>query len=262
MENKDKEEGKSFWSTVPGILTALAALITAVGGIIVGIGTLPRPNVFFPATETATVAPPPDTPAIKPPTEPPTAPPVTEPAFIAINWTTDKAGVCRDNKGEYPNWSELSGTLSECQEACQNNPNCQGFAMSQQGNYCQLFGSDGHNEGSRADVRITRGDQAQPGYSCYLKSQDQSIFAWTMDSTGACRDDTGGYPRWSEYSWTFSDCENACRNNPNCQGFAMSKQRNYCQLFGSDGHNDGTSPDSEITHGDSSQPNYTCYIKR
>ena len=44
-------EGKSFWSTLPGVLTAIAALITAIGGLIAIFATLPRPNPFFPATE-------------------------------------------------------------------------------------------------------------------------------------------------------------------------------------------------------------------
>lgn len=254
---KSPEDGNSFAKTK----IAIAALVTAVGGLITGMVTLPRPNIFFPATATVTTAPATEPPT-RPRTEPSTEPPVTDPPFVPMDWTIDTTGVCRDDKGEYPGWSEYNWPLSQCQEACQNDPNCQGLAMSKNENYCQLIGSDGHNNGTSPDTQITRGDRAQPGYSCYLKSQDQSIFAWTMDSTGVCRDSGGGYPRWSEYSETFSECENACRNNPNCQGFAMSKQQNYCQLFGSDGNNDGTSPGSQITHGDSSQPGYTCFIKR
>jgi hypothetical protein len=52
---------------------------------------------------------------------------------------------------------------------------------------------------------------------------------------------------------------------PNCQGFAMSKQRDYCQLFGSDGGyeaSDPSNPDAQITHGDSSYSEYACYIKK
>ncbi len=32
---EDKQAKKSFWTTVPGILTGLAALITAIGGLLV-----------------------------------------------------------------------------------------------------------------------------------------------------------------------------------------------------------------------------------
>jgi len=79
--------------------------------------------------------------------------------------------------------------------------------------------------------------------------------------SGVCRDDTGGYPRWSSYDWNFSQCEQACKNNPNCQGFAMSKEREYCQLFGSDGANEASHPGTHITRGDEAYPEYTCYIK-
>ena len=85
---------------------------------------------------------------------------------------------------------------------------------------------------------------------------------WTIDTVGVCRDDKGDYPRWSDYSWTISQCKDACQNNPNCQGFAMSKEKNYCQLFGSDGQHDGNGSSTYITHGDSSQAAYTCFIKR
>lgn len=85
---------------------------------------------------------------------------------------------------------------------------------------------------------------------------------WTMDSTGACRDIAGGYPRWSEYNWSLPQCKEACQNNPNCQGFVMSKEKDYCQLFGSDGQYDGSGTSTQITRGDSNYPIYTCFIKR
>lgn len=91
------------------------------------------------------------------------------------------------------------------------------------------------------------------------------LITWVEDPAGACRDAVGGYPRWSEYDWSFPKCQEACKNNPNCQGFAMSKQKDYCQLFGSDGGYDASDPSnpaSQITHGDSSYPEYTCYIKK
>lgn len=84
---------------------------------------------------------------------------------------------------------------------------------------------------------------------------------WIVDPAGVCRDDKGNYPRWSEYNWALQQCEAHCQSNPTCQGFAMSKLGNYCQILGSDEHNDGTGLGIQITHGDSSQPNYTCYIK-
>ncbi len=197
------------------------------------------------------------TPLVPPTTEAP--PPLVLPS---ITWTIDTAGVCRNDKGGYPRWTEYSWTLAQCQEACQKNPNCQGFAMSKQKNYCQLFGSDGANQAGQPGGPITRGDQAHPEYSCYLKSNNQSILAWTMDSTGVCRDGAGGYPRWSEYNWSLSQCQKACKDNPNCQGFAMSKEKNYCQLFGSDGQNNGSGSSTQIIKGDSSYPQYTCFIKR
>lgn len=98
-----------------------------------------------------------------------------------------------------------------------------------------------------------------------ITPETSSLISWSVDPTGVCRDATGGYPRWSEYLWSLTECQEACKNNPNCQGFAMSKQRDYCQLLGSDGAyeaSDPNHPDAQITHGDSSQPEYTCYIKK
>jgi hypothetical protein len=85
---------------------------------------------------------------------------------------------------------------------------------------------------------------------------------WFGDQTGVCRDDNGEYPRWSDYNWSLSECQTACGQNSNCQGFAMSKTANYCQLFGSDGAHSASLPGTTITRGDSSQPGYTCYLKR
>lgn len=98
-----------------------------------------------------------------------------------------------------------------------------------------------------------------------IASETSSLISWAIDPAGVCRDDAGGYPRWSEYTWSLSQCQEACKNNSNCQGFAMSKQMDYCQLFGSDGGQEASdpgNPGAQITHGDSSQSQYTCYIKK
>ncbi len=95
--------------------------------------------------------------------------------------------------------------------------------------------------------------------------ENSSLISWATDPAGVCRDDNGDFPRWSEYPWSLPQCQKACENNSNCQGFAMSKQSDYCQLFGSDGALDASdpgNPNTQITHGDSSQPQYTCYIKK
>ncbi len=53
MKQEDKAtKGKSFWETLPGVLTGLAALVTAIIGLITAVLSLPKPNVFFPATPT------------------------------------------------------------------------------------------------------------------------------------------------------------------------------------------------------------------
>lgn len=53
----DKPEGKSFWTTIPGILTGCAAVITAIGGIVVVLVTT---GIIIPRTPTPT--PPKETP--------------------------------------------------------------------------------------------------------------------------------------------------------------------------------------------------------
>lgn len=98
-----------------------------------------------------------------------------------------------------------------------------------------------------------------------ITPENSSLISWATDPAGVCRDAAGGYPRWSEYTWSLSQCQEACKNNPKCQGFAMSKQMDYCQLFGSDGRyepSDPSNPGAQITHGDSSYSEYTCYINK
>jgi len=53
MNNDNSQKRKSFWISIPGILISIAVLIAAIAGLIAAIGTLPRPNIFFPATEIA-----------------------------------------------------------------------------------------------------------------------------------------------------------------------------------------------------------------
>jgi len=286
MSDKNIEPKGSFWTTAPGCITAIGGLVSVVVAAVVALSaagfikppfaataTPPSTSIVLPTSnsdlvvESAPVATNTDSPPIILTIVPPTSTLVQVPqppsVSSSINWAIDSTGACRDNIGSYPSWDSYDWTLSQCQEACQNNPNCQGFAMSKNQDYCQLIGSGFSRDATNPGTQITRGDRAQPGSSCYLKSADQSsLSAWILDSTGVCRDDTGGYPRWSSYDWTFPQCEEACRNNPNCQGFAMSKERNYCQLFGSDGKYDASNPGTQITRGDNSQPQYACYIKR
>jgi len=49
---KKKTQSKSYWETLPGIITALGALLTAIGGCLTAVVTWPRPNIIFPATLT------------------------------------------------------------------------------------------------------------------------------------------------------------------------------------------------------------------
>ena len=41
----------------------------------------------------------------------------------------------------------------------------------------------------------------------------------------------------------------------------MHKKQSYCQLFGSDGAKKASKPGTRITRGDSSQPEYACYLR-
>ncbi len=69
---EDTPEKQSFWTTLPGILTGLAALVTAVGGLIAIVSSggdqsaeavKPDTNVNSPAIETSATKPPPKLPA-------------------------------------------------------------------------------------------------------------------------------------------------------------------------------------------------------
>lgn len=79
VSEKEPEEKKSFWTTLPGILTAITALIAAIGGLLTAINSTVE---LFPAKETSTAVPPShtDTP-LPPPTE--TFTPVPTPVFIS-----------------------------------------------------------------------------------------------------------------------------------------------------------------------------------
>lgn len=55
MNNKEKKS--SFWTTLPGILTGIAAIITAIGGIYIALQGGIGPTVEWPATPEATPTP-------------------------------------------------------------------------------------------------------------------------------------------------------------------------------------------------------------
>lgn len=80
MAKKQEKEGqKSFWTTLPGIFTGVAAVLTAVGGIIAALNTA---GVFDrPAAPTLTIQAPTDTPTLAEiPTV--TSTPLTPPNFV------------------------------------------------------------------------------------------------------------------------------------------------------------------------------------
>jgi len=66
MENENGKSRRSFWTTLPGILTACAALVTAVGGLIVG---LDKVGLIGPSSPEEVISVPP--PSEPPPVEPP-----------------------------------------------------------------------------------------------------------------------------------------------------------------------------------------------
>jgi len=78
--SNSKKSEKSFWETVPGIITAIAGLISAIGGCIVIVFGVPQiADRLFPPSPTPIVSPPPsDANIVNSPTSPPTAPPTTE----------------------------------------------------------------------------------------------------------------------------------------------------------------------------------------
>jgi hypothetical protein len=87
MKNKktskeDKQDGKSFWTTLPGILTGIAATITAIGTLVAALSSTglfspkatPLPATSTPVISTATELP--------TPTMPPTITPAPPPSFV------------------------------------------------------------------------------------------------------------------------------------------------------------------------------------
>lgn len=78
VSRDEPEEKKSFWATLPGILTAITALITAIAGLLAAINSSAE---LFPAKETQTPIPPTPTSTPVPlPTE--TFTPVPTPVFV------------------------------------------------------------------------------------------------------------------------------------------------------------------------------------
>lgn len=85
-KNDGEKKEKSFWGTLPGILTGIAAIVTAIGGLLVGLSAAgllkatPTPTVavvITADTPTATLLPPTNTPLS--PTETPTLTPIHTP---------------------------------------------------------------------------------------------------------------------------------------------------------------------------------------
>jgi hypothetical protein len=164
-------------------------------------------------------------------------------------------GVCRDDAGGYPSWSDLQWVSEErCLEACRNEVECQGAAYDAANNYCQIFGVFGTNAGSNADAVVTTGNMSQPNFTCHINRGFQRNI-----SPGVCRDDAGNYPRWSRlYGVDLEDCLQACDAEPSCQGTAYKDSQHRCSIYGDFGANAGTDPDAIVTGGAMLNAGYVC----
>lgn len=123
------DEGKSFWTTLPGVLTGLAAVIAAVTGLYLALK--PAPNVPVPSgggTGTGTVTPTEPKPTFTTPTTryatPPPPPPDTKmgPLQRGISY----------NQGDI--YDRPATSAEECSRLCYNDNRCKAmtFIISQQ----------------------------------------------------------------------------------------------------------------------------------
>lgn len=120
MEGTSKKKGSNFWGTLPGIITAVAGLITALGSCIAVIVAWPRPNVIFRAVPTPIII------TAQPidlednstaPQAPTTAPqaaaqPTSNPAYFYPN-NCDPAHTCTTDRGSSHTNSANANSLTD-----------------------------------------------------------------------------------------------------------------------------------------------------
>ena len=194
-------------------------------------------------------------------------------------------GQCRYNgKDEYIRWSDHGDAknTTDCLNACNDNANCQGFEIRDDGSNCQLFGSDGIHPGKGQTPEINGGDDpATASTHCYIKKNFPSVNY--TGSVGICRTSDLKYPKWREIAKggdgaNVEVCMTACDDHPDCKAFSTTSTHPWksflqtgrdCQLFGDSVAKDkyfvvqgNCGDDCTITEGDpAAGPEYMCYIK-
>ena len=195
--NDKKNEKKSFWESVPGILTAIAALITACGGIIVAIGTLPRPNIFFPSTEIAPTIFPSATPYFPPITETPTVSNSTYHIIFQESFTNNNN-----------NWTTLNGEDTSHHISVENGTLHLDVSSSLNG--VRLFFSDNAPIEKNVDIELESrhltGDSIQNGLFLRLNSDGYYIFQISSQNKSYSLNRWSSEPAgWSSIvDWTYS----------------------------------------------------------
>ncbi len=110
---EEKEKKRSFWTTLPGILTGCAAIITAVGALITALVV---PGIIRAKPTPVHPTQPPVIVATVPARQPPSNPPPVE-GFFIVNVLSGK---CIDAKGKPGIENEISLQLWDCEF---NDPN-------------------------------------------------------------------------------------------------------------------------------------------
>jgi len=108
----EEQKPQKWWQTLPGVLTAIAGLLTATTGLI----AILHQTGFFDASGTPTQAPATNSPIEKGPSPQPTAATITESLVHSqsLSWGPDQgkeAGACLDECSNFVPWSEFRSEL-------------------------------------------------------------------------------------------------------------------------------------------------------
>jgi hypothetical protein len=121
----DDQKPHSFWTSLPGVLTGIAALLTAIAGFVIVFK--PSPPKYTPPP-VAVVAPPP---VGVPPAAPPVGPPPARMGELVDGLAYLQADI----------YSQASNSAADCAEVCRSDSRCQAMTFIKSQRLCWIKGS-------------------------------------------------------------------------------------------------------------------------
>ena len=126
------DQKPSFWTSIPGVLTAIAALVSAIAGLMLALRPSPtRPDPFR-------------TPSPVAPTHTEATPQNTRPGvFVPPPPTMSRMGKLMDGVAylHADIYSRSTATAADCSELCRSDPNCRAMTFVKSQRLCWIKNS-------------------------------------------------------------------------------------------------------------------------